>query len=102
MSFANSSLVEQEKLPQKFERKMSFGVFFLVYDCRRKGLLVRLPLKDLLFNRTSGYETVHEACLLVQILIKPQSSTYILSSGHHATRVPGLVGLQPDSNLTMH
>jgi len=65
VSFANSSLVEQEKLPQKFQRKMSFGIFLLVYDCRRKGLLVRLPLKDLLFNRTSGYETVHEACLLV-------------------------------------
>ena len=52
VSFTKSVLVELKELPESVYRKVSFGILFFVDDRRGQGLLVRLALEDLLFDRS--------------------------------------------------
>jgi len=58
VSFAKSALVKLEKLSESVERKMTFSVFSLIDDRRGQGLLVGLPLEDLLFDCPGRNEAI--------------------------------------------
>lgn len=58
---ANCLFIEQEQLPQRVKGEMALRVFLFIYDSRRKGLLGRLPLENLLLDGAGGDEAVDEA-----------------------------------------
>ena len=58
---AQRILFELEKLPKHVNREMTLGILFLIDDCGGQSLFGGLSLEDLLFNRSSRDETVHEA-----------------------------------------
>ena len=58
---AERVLVEQEEFPERVQREVSLDVFLLVHHRGRERLLVRLPLEDLLLDRTGGDEPINEA-----------------------------------------
>lgn len=62
VGFAQSALVEEEQFPQGIDRKVALNVLFLVYDCGRKSLFVRLPLEDFLLDGARRNEAVNKAC----------------------------------------
>ncbi|KAI6748453.1 hypothetical protein HG530_015489 [Fusarium avenaceum] len=65
-----------EQLAQAVKREMSFDIFRRVDDTRRQTLLVRLSLKDLLFDGTGCNEAVDETIFLLSIT--PHSSQCLL------------------------
>jgi len=61
MCFAKRILLEQKQLSQRVDRKVTFGVLFLIYNRRRERLLGGLTLEDLFFDRPSGDEPIYKA-----------------------------------------
>lgn len=61
MCVAKSLLVEREQLSKSIQRKVTFGIFFLVHHSRGQCLFVSLTLEDFLLDGAGGYESVYKA-----------------------------------------
>ncbi len=79
MRLTKRVLVEEEQLPESIEREVTFRIFLLVHHSRRQSLLISLPLKDLLLDRTGGDEPVDETFFLLSVT--PHSRKCLLIGG---------------------
>lgn len=101
MRLTECILVEQEQLPERVDREVALGVFFLVDDTRGQCLFVGLSLEDLLFDGPGADETIDEAYDMRSAaeVMNATVMAHILSSGRHATLGQVLAGQRPDSSL---
>ena len=60
VGLAKRVLVELEKLSQRIDREVTFGILFLVDNGRGQGLLVGLSLEDLLFDCSCRNEAINK------------------------------------------
>lgn len=61
MSVADRFLIKEKQLAKGVNGEVPLSIFFLIDDSRRQCLLAGLSLKYLLFNSTSGDETIDKA-----------------------------------------